>query len=277
MEQKDQVNWKGKLRWFLLGAFLFACLFSLYSLPGGAQAGQSVPQFQVPVYTPTPLPDGRIIYIVQANDTLLRISLISGVSVEELRGMNNLVNDIIVPGQELLLGFGGPAETTITPGPTPTPTVEIPTPTPEPGTGNLCILLFNDSNGDSLRQEEEPSIEGGAISVSDRSGEMSETVETIPGLDPQCFEGLSEGDYTISVAVPTGYNPTTRTSYELRLGAGEEAFIDFGAQPNSETLAEEPILPVEGQRSPVLGIIGGAILVVGVVLALFAGRLMRGK
>lgn len=277
MKRNSHSYQKLALRWIILGAIGFSGLFGMYFIPERVFAEQLAPQYQVPVYTPTPLPDGRIIYIVQANDTLLRISLISGVSVEELRGMNNLVNDIIVPGQELLLGFGGPAEVTITPGPTPTPTVELPSPTPAPGTGNICILLFNDRNGDSLRQEEEPSLPGGAISVSDRSGEMSETEETVEGLEPQCFEGLMEGEYTISVAVPSGYNPTTRTSYELMLGAGEEAYIDFGAQPNSETLAEEPILPAEGQRSPILGIVGGTILVLGVVLALFASRLMRGK
>jgi len=48
---------------------------------------QAAPPLQVPIYTPTPGPDGRIIYIVQANDTLLRISLISGVPVDQLRAL----------------------------------------------------------------------------------------------------------------------------------------------------------------------------------------------
>lgn len=266
-----------RLMWLFAILSLTALLASVWLPMGGARAGEQVLQQQAPVYTPTPLPDGRIIYIVQTNDTLLRISLISGVPVEELRGMNNLVDDIIVPGQELLLGFGGPAEVEFTPGPTPTPTISVPTPTPEPGSGNLCILLFMDENGDSLRQEEEPSIPGGAISVSSRRVDYSDTVDTVEGLDPHCFEGLSEGEYTISVAVPVGFNPTTNTSYILEVGAGEEIYVDFGAQANSETLAEEPILPAEGERSPILGIIGGVVILLGVGLALFAGRLMRGR
>ncbi len=240
-------------------------------------AGELSPQLQEPIYTPTPQPDGRIIYIVQTNDTLLRISLISGVSVEELRGMNNLVDDIIVPGQELLLGMGGPEEVRFTPGPTPTPTVAVPTPTPEPGSGNLCILLFNDGNGDSLRQEQEPSIPGGAISVSDRRGLFSENVDTLDGLEPHCFEGLLEGEYRISIAVPLGYNPTTNTNYVVIVGAGEEVYVDFGAQANSETLAEEPILPAQGERSPLLGIIGGLVILIGLGVAVFASRLLRGR
>jgi LysM repeat protein len=262
---------------YAVGICSIALLVIGWLLPVRVQADQPAPQNQVPVYTPTPQPDGRIIYIVQPNDTLLRISLISGVSLDELRGMNNLVNDIIITGQELLLGLGGPAEVKFTPGPTPTATVSYPTPTPEPGTGNLCILLFNDTNGDSLRQEDEPSIPGGAISVSNRSGSVSETVDTGTGFEAHCFEYLLEDEYTISVAVPAGYNATTNSSYILVLGAGEEAYVDFGAQPNSETLAEAPILPAEGQKSPLLGIIGGVILLLGLGIAIFAGRLMRGR
>ena len=75
--------------------------------------------------------------------------------------LNNLTSDNIVVGQELLLGLGGPSETTPTPGPSPTPTPLLPTPSPRPGSGDLCILLYNDINGDAIRQESEPSISRG--------------------------------------------------------------------------------------------------------------------
>ncbi len=120
---------------------------------------QASPQFQyTPFPTPTPGPDGRILYKVQPGDTLLRISLIAGVPLDELRGLNKLVGDNIVVGQELLLGLGGPSQVTPTPGPSPTPTIEPPTPTPIAGAGILCVLLYNDRNGNSIRQEEEPTI-----------------------------------------------------------------------------------------------------------------------
>lgn len=261
----------------LFGLMIAAVLAIVLSRPVPVEAGKADPISQVPIYTPTPLPDGRIIYIVKVDDTLLSISLITGVSVDELRGMNNLTSDIIFVGQELLLGLGGPAEVDFTPGPTPTPTRAAPTPTPEPGSGNLCILLFDDINGDSLRQEEELSLPGGAISVNNQAASLSQTVDTEAGLEPHCFEALPEGRYTISVAVPAGYNPTTNTNYEVELEAGDETYVDFGAQANSETLAELPILPQEGEKSPLLGIIGGVILLVGLVLALFAGRLIKGR
>ena len=238
---------------------------------------QAAPPAQVPIYTPTPGPDGRIIYIVQPNDTLLRISLISGVPVDQLRGLNNLTGDTIYEGQRLLLGLAGPAEVIITPGPTSTPTPILPTPSPKPGSGNLCILLFEDINGDSIRQAEEPSIPGGAVSISERSGAISDAVDTTAGMEHHCFKQLPEGEYSVSVAIPAGFNPTTETSIFLPLTAGEETYVDFGAQVNSQTVVDSSLTPVAEKRTPLLGIIGGAFLLGGLALALLATRLLRTK
>ena len=270
-------------RFFILAGLILPVLLTMVYLD---ISGRTINQIslvnaasdaQVPIYTPTPGPDGRIIYIVQANDTLLSISLITGVPVDELRGLNNLLADTIFEGQELLIGLAGPAENTPTFGPTPTATPILPTPSPIPGKGNLCILLFDDLNGDSIRQEDEPSIPGGAISFGNRDSSISETVDTGSGLDPKCFEELPEGDYTITVAVPEGYNPTTETSFELILNPGDETYLNFGAQANSQTQAEEQVIPApDGGRSPLLGIIGGLFLLAGVGVAIFAARLLRG-
>lgn len=233
---------------------------------------------QIPIYTPTPGPDGRIIYIVQPNDTLLSISLLTGVSVEELRALNNLTGDTIYPGQELLLGYAGPPEETAVLGPSPTPTEILPSSTPKPGLGNLCILLFNDINGDAVRQEEETSIPEGVISFGNESGEVSMTVNTASGSEPECFNDLPEGRYTISIALPEGYNPTTETGIEVNLGAGEEIYVNFGAQLNSQAQEAAPQIPAqEEERSPLLGIVGGIFLITGLLIAIFAARMMRGR
>jgi LysM repeat protein len=258
-------------RW-LIGFISVIGLAALISLSVPALAAPALQMTPFP--TPTPGSDGRIIYIVKSGDTLLRISLISGVSVEELRGLNNLTSDNIFEGQELLLGLGGPSQTTPTPGPSPTPTQELPTPSPQPGFANLCIILYNDLNGDSIRQEEEPSIPGGAISVNNRAGDVSLTTDTEDGLEHHCFEEVPEGEYTLTVAIPEGYNPTTESNYTLVLIAGDETFIDFGAQANSLTLIEAPT-PTGSGRSPLLGIVGGIILFIGLGLAVFAWGMMR--
>lgn len=258
-------------RWlslFAVGALIG--LFAAVSLPALAASPKQV----VSIPSPTPGPDGRIIYIVQPNDTLLRISLLFGVTVDELRGLNNLTGDNIVVGQKLLLGLGGPSEATPVPGPSPTPTPLLPTPSPQAGTGDLCILLYNDLNGDAIRQETEPSIPNGAISINNRSGSVSQTVDTASGLDPQCFTKLPEGEYNISVAIPSGYNATTESNYTVGLRAGDQTYLDFGAQANSETLATAPA-PTGSGRDPLLGILGGLLVFAGLGLGAYAFLWMR--
>lgn len=232
------------------------------------------PRQMTPFPTPTPGPDGRILYVVQPGDTLLRISLISGVSLDELRGLNNRSGDTITVGETLLLGLGGPSQITPTPGPSPTPTPLLPTPSPVPGFGELCVLLYNDRDGDGIRQEEEPSVPDGAISINNRASTVSITEATQPGDVHQCFNELAEGEYSISVGVPEGYNPTTQTSSVINLQAGDTTYLDFGAQISTKGEIQSPE-PEPEDRSPMLGILGGLLLLAGLGLALFAGRVLR--
>jgi hypothetical protein len=257
---------------------LAACVLVLitWMKSGSLPNALAAPAGQIPIYTPTPGSDGRIIYVVKQGDTLIGISIISGLTVDQIRELNDMTDDNIFEGQKILLGLAGPAEVTITPGPTPTPTPLLPTPSPKPGSGNLCILLFNDANGDSIRQEEEPSIPDGALSVNNRSGSVNLTQKTLAGTEPFCFQEIPEGEYTVSVAVPSGYNPTTETSYLLTLTAGNETFLDFGAQTRVQPEVEVAAGDVSGQKkSPLLAIFGLVFLLLGVGLAIFARKFLK--
>lgn len=283
---------KSTIFWLSLGS-VFLSLFGLV-LISPAQAAPE-PQY-TPIATPTPGPDGRIIYIVQEGDTLWRISAITGISLDELRRLNNLAEeDVIIPGDQLLLGLGGPSIIQPTEGPAPSPTSELPTPTPMVGTGVLCISVFEDTNGDALRQDEEPDLEGSAISINNRAGTISLSQNEGGGLVPRCYEDVvlgiydipgskaeclsivqcalvvDQGEYNISVGVPDGYNATTSLNHQISLSAGFQEFLDFGAQPNTETVAEAPVIPEGGEgRSPLLAIIGVGLLVIGIVLGVVA-------
>lgn len=250
----------------------------------------AAPQAQLTVFpTPTPGPDGKIIYIVQPNDTLWRISAITGVKIETIRELNNLgVNDAIIPGDKLLLGYAGPSGNAPTAGVMPTQPILTPSPTPPPGWGILCVLLYNDSNGDSMRQETEPSIPGGEISISNRLGTVSLTGQTPSGgiatniLNPTpqergytCFEQLLQGAYLISVAAPEGYNRTTTLNTSVNLEAGQTTYITFGAQANSELEAQTAIIPASPDKSPIIGIVGGVLLLAGIALGIYAALLRR--
>jgi hypothetical protein len=260
----------------ILGLVIFALIIVLVIATGAGLPARAAPAAQfTPFPTPTPGPDGRIIYIVQANDSWWRIAAIFNIDLDQLLTVNNATRDTLLrEGQELLLGLGGPSEDFPTPGPTPTESPLLPTTSPQPGSGTLCVLIFDDRNGDSRRQESEPSIPGGAISIADREGLVSITETTTPGLEPQCFDELPEGTYTISVGIPEGYNPTTVLTYTLDLQPGARTILDFGAQANSEVLAQATS-PTGSGNSPLVGIFGILLLVAGLGLGLFAGRIRK--
>jgi hypothetical protein len=229
--------------------------------------------------TPTPGPDGRILYYVQSGDTLYGIALFAGITIDELRALNPQYTDenTIIPGDAVLLGYGTSGEAAE---PTSEESIIVatpaePTPTPEgPGTANICVFLFDDVNGDAMRQETEISIPGGAISVNETRGRASATENTTDELEPICFEDLPEGEYNITVAIPDEYNPTKSLSTALELVAGQEVYLNFGAQINTQAVLDSPP-PQEGGRSPLLGVVGVGLLLAGAglgVYLIFASR-----
>ena len=269
---------------FIPVAILLALVLLTVRLPV-----QAAPPAQLTAFpTPTPGPDGRILYIVQVGDTLWRIAAITGITLDQLRLLNKLADDATLqPGQVLLIGLAGPALVTDTPGPSPTPPPALPTATPPSGTANVYVFLYNDRNGDSLRQADEPVIPGGATSMSNKVGTITRTADTRSEVDPacpeelelekgyNCFVELTEGEYNITVAIPDGYNPTTELSRVFKLKGGDETYISFGAQANSEKIVETAVIPESPGRSPVLAILGGVILLVGIGLGIYAALLAR--
>ncbi len=247
--------------------------------------------------TPTPGPDGRIIYIVQEGDSAWRIAALFGFkSTDDLYKLNGWEKDhVLLPGDQIYLGLAGPAITSPTPGPSPTPAPVLPTATLTPGWGILCVVLYDDLNGDSIRQEEEPALGDSQISVSNRSGAVSLTANSDSATDSDCtidpengsliatgfviFENLPEGDYNVSVAAPKGYNPTTIMTRSIHLGAGDKTYLTFGMQANTETKAEivQVVTPETPGKSPTLGIVGGVILLIGIGLGVYAFFLRRAR
>ena len=282
---------KIKFLFFLGLPILFALLVGL-SFSAQASSPQQSGEFQ----TPTAGPDGRIMYTVREGDTCNLIALLHNIEVNQLRSLNPTLGDdcIVISGQQVMVGVGGPANApTSTPGPAPTATEILPTPTPAEGTTEICVLLFEDINGDGLRQENELGLASGAVSVTNVLGGYSKTQDTTSEIDlvtdePAyiCFgekppgadevpesEKLPEGKYTVSAAIPDGYNPTINLSYSIEVVAGERAFIAFGAQSQESTL-EKPVKE-GGNPSALLGILGALLLFGGGGLGWYAMRVNK--
>jgi len=234
---------------------------------------------QAAYQTPTPNQEGQIIYTVQEGDNCTIIFLKTGVSIEQIIALNDLDAECsITPQQALILGRVEPA--TATPEGLDVPsTPSEPTATPFEGFGEVCVVLFEDLNGNQMRSEGEFFLAGGVISVNNRSGTFSETDETTAGdpdlVDPVCFQDVPEGEYNLSMAIPDGYNPTTSMNYALMVTAGDTVFVDFGAQPSSQ-LIENGTSDAGGGRSPLLLAIGLFFLAGGAGLAFFFIRSRQG-
>ena len=227
--------------------------------------------------TATPGADGRILYTVVEGDSCSVVAFKHGITVPQLRQYNTRLDESCTLSieQQVVVGLVQP------PGPTagPAPTLAPPTVTSTPfsGTTEVCVLLFDDLNGDALRQATELGIDGGAVSLTNLNGSYSKTLNTTANLDPttaepvrSCFSDVPQGEYNVSMAVPDGYNPTMLLSYKLTIKAGDRATIDFGAQSKTLTAVE----PVDqgNTRSSALGFIGLLLLFGGLGLGYYAYR-----
>jgi len=260
---------------FLISIFLFMVMLIGMTLP--AYTVSAAPNLQGFV-TNTPGPDGRIIYIVQEGDNCTSVAAAHGITVTQLRQFNTRLEEecVLNLNQALVVGLVAPgaASTPIAP---PTPTAVIFTPTPFNGTTEVCILLFDDLNGDALRQETEFGVDGGAVSLTNINGSYSQTQNTTSAIDPDtlepvrsCFTEVPPGSYNISMAPPDNYNPTMSLNYTLDVKAGDRASVDFGAQSKTTTLEEAPA--EEGGRTSGLGFIGLLLLLGGIGLGYYAYR-----
>ena len=259
---------------FFISFLIFAIFLIGIALPvNGVNAAPPAQGF----VTATPGADGRILYTVVSGDSCSSVAFQHGITVPQLRQYNTRLDDdcTLSIGQLIVVGLAQ------APGPTlgPAPTLAPPTPTATPfnGTTEVCVLLFDDFNGDALRQETEFGIDGGAVSLTNLNGSYSETLNTTAASDPDtaepiraCFADVPQGQYNVGVAVPDGYNPTMLVSYQLRVKAGDRASVVFGAQSKTVTVVE----PLEegNNRSSVLGFFGLLLLLGGIGLAYYAYR-----
>ena len=155
---------KARSSFFLCVIALFIVILGMLSF----RAASAAPEAQF--LTATPGPDGRIMYTVVEGDSCLQVALLHNITVQQLRQFNTRLDEdcTLSLGQQLVVGLAQAEAPTAGPAPTlPSPTV---TATPVSGTTEVCVLLFEDKNGDAVRQETELGIEGGAVSLTNLNG-----------------------------------------------------------------------------------------------------------
>lgn len=236
-----------------------------------------------PLPPPTPRPDGASVHIVQSGDTLFGIALMYGVDVDQIRELNASSlgsNDLIRPGQELVISL--PAEQ-----PAPTPQSALPTPAPtavsadseaEQGAGgtSICVLAYHDRNADTLRDgETEELLPNAEFTLADASGVVDRY--TSDGIsEPYCFTGLTPGSYRVIQNAPPGYEPSGPAEWPVAVAEGTSLDIQFGDMrsegPAASGETAEPTPANEEEDEPANG--GSAVSSIFATVAKVSGVLV---
>lgn len=264
--------WVGRaqVRRVLLAALMALAAAAPSTAAAGAERALQPP---TPFPTPTPNEQGQIIYIVQPEDTLWRIAAIAELTLEELMALNGIQSgDILSTGAQLLLGSVVP---TAAPQPQVTNTPLQATPTPLVGTGEICVVLFLDLNGNARVDDGEGPLAQGQVSVVDRNGTLVGEHTTDETLEGHCFTDVQDGDYNVSAAVPPDYNATTSMNVPVRLRPGDIQHVEFGAQASAARQAADRA--GGGGRSPLLGVVGLVLLAAAGLLGYRASRYTQRK
>jgi len=183
-------------------------------------------------------------------DTLWAVVDRAGISMEEMLALNNMaIDDLLQPGDKLLIGIIAP---TITPTPPATVTPTLPPPTavltPIPPPTSICILAFVDQDGNGIHNAGEPLRPAVAFTIFDENTVIGNHVTN--GIsEPFCWDGLAPGVYKITRSVGRDEVLTTAGDWTLTLNAGDELELLFGsrtvigAQATITRPALQPVTP----------------------------------
>ncbi len=262
-----------------------------------------------PLPTRTPRADNAVVHVVQAGDTLYGIALQYNVPLDDLYKLNNLTRESVLNlGQEIIVkvGAGGavPAQptatlkatvavtvtpktagaATVTPPQSPlaTPTLPPPMPTATPVRGGLCMSAFEDTNGNAVRDGNEPGLAGVTFVVLS-SGAQVARYATDGSTKPYCLTTLPPGAYSVQVTLPPGYmSPFDKADVAIALGQqvdlGVAARHGEKATPTvAPTVVAQATLPASGFSNTalvavVLFGIAFLILIVAAVMIIRRGR-----
>ena len=243
-----------------------------------------------PRATSTPRPDGAVVHVVQPGDTLYGIAYEYGVDPDQIRQLNAGSigpNDLLVVGQELVISVGTmslPTPTSVpteaTPGTPPaTQAAEATQPPVSGDNATLCVLAYEDRNGDMVWEEtEEPLLPSATIVVVGAAGEVARY--TTDGIsEPHCFQNLQPGNYVVRQESPTGYVPSGSDNWGVLLGAGQSYTLQLGYQRGEGTSStpaptateqqeqEESSKPSKGLLTTILQVSGVLALVLALAVA----------
>jgi hypothetical protein len=203
-------------------------------------------------------PDGSVVYVVQAGDTVDGIAFAFGVSRAEIMALNNITDPRLIQiGQELLIRLPSapstPPEPTaalpaldsllatpadqaatapaLTPGIAPAPILAPVQPALDPRAAGvrICLELFDDPNQNRIQDTNELPIAGGTLSLLAPDGAQIAAWDSDADAAARCLDDLVPGGYTASALPPDGFGLTGADALRIDASPGADIRIAFGA------------------------------------------------
>jgi LysM repeat protein len=206
--------------------------------------------------SPTPDAAGVITLVVQPNESLWAIAARAGLSLADLLALNGLTeNDIIQPGDVLIIGYGTPNGGLLTvEEQTPTPTLPPPTlrPTQTSPRAAICISAFEDSDQDMVHDPGEPLRAGVAFTIYNATEVVANYI-TDGFSEPACIEDLAPGQYSVTRSISPGELLTTDGNWALTLTAGSMLQQAFGSVMRSQAGAAVQGVATQASGTPAAG------------------------
>lgn len=229
--------------------------------------------------TPTPNAQGNIEVLVESGDTLWSIAARAGLTLDELLALNPSLNrnSFINWGDRIILGnVGGTDAGGVPEAAEPEPAEEAvevaeaaeeapeesaaepeaaeevvevaPTAEPEatatPATGAICLLAFDDANGDGVYGAGESLRSAVAFTIAKDQAVVSNYI-TDGANEPFCIEGLDPGNYRISRSMTANEVATNGSDWGASIVAGTRQQFDFGSRIDESMMAEAEIAEVD--------------------------------
>lgn len=259
--------------------YIAAAPVSTPALADTAAPAPAAAEVAAPAPKPTP---ADVTHVVDSGDTLSGLAVKYNTTVEEIKRLNNLDNDLLSIGQILIVVPAQPVPT-VTIGPTPFP------PTPDPAvaiaaamgitdpstitqTGQLCVAPFFDDDGSGKRDASEdyvPDIDF----VLTINGVTVGTYKSDGKSEPHCFLSLPQTSYTIAANMPSSYVATSPLNDTARIIGGARTFFYVGMRRTSDGLTDMSKTPTPSGDAArtvnnafgFLATVGGVLLVLGAV------------
>lgn len=226
------------------------------------------PTVSAAAVTSAPQASSAITYTVVSGDTLFAIALKFDKSVEELRRLNAMKDDMLSIGQVLVISAAAQPE--VAPQePTAAPTsASVITVTATPSTGALCVQAYFDNNGNGKRDQSEDLIPNILFSVTSK-GQTINSYTTDGVNEPFCIGNLAVAAYTVAATIMPAYAPTTPLNDTINVPGGAAAQFSIGLRRVSDGNAV-----VGGTNTPTPQGESSTGLNVGALLATIGGGLL---